>query len=306
VNPEMKISIIVPTYQGGNTIRDLFNGINETLSGKHDFEVIFVFDNGTELTWQTIKQLRTENPQNIKAFHLERNYGQHRALKYGFEMASGDLIVTIDEDLQHDPADILVLLQKQIEGNYDIVYGRFAELHNNGIRKKISVLLRKALKKFIPQLYDYYSPYRLIKKDIVAKTIKMFSPYVFIDDFLCRITKNISFVDINHHPRTSGKSSYTLAKLIKHGILILLAYSRLVLILISIAGIFIGTGILLYILTYLRMGNWPHAAFIEKYELLINIIGLVFLGFGLIGEFINRRNLNKNESPVLIKNESSI
>jgi glycosyltransferase involved in cell wall biosynthesis len=302
----MKISIIIPAYQGSNTIRDLFNGINETLSGKYDFEVLFVFDNGTKITWETIKQLRIENPQTVKAFHLEKNYGQHRALKYGFEMASGDLVVTIDEDLQHDPADILILLEKQIEGNYDIVYGRFAELHINGIRKKISLLLRKALKRFIPQLYDYYSPYRLIKKDVVAKSVKMFSPYVFIDDFLCRITQNISYVDINHHPRTSGKSSYTLAKLLKHGILILLAYSRLVLILVSIAGIFIGSGILLYVSTYLKTGNWIHTPFIEKYELLINIIGLVFLGFGLMGEFINRHNLNKNESPVLVKKESSI
>jgi len=302
----MDISVIIPAFNGGDALKELFQRICEELNNKISFEVLFIFDNGSNKTWKTIEELRSENPGLIRAYHLVKNYGQHRALKYGCDLASGDFIITMDEDLQHDPSDILILMDKQREGDYDVVYGRFIELQRNNIRKGISNILRKLLKKFIPHLYEYYSPYRLIKKDTAKKIVKMYSPYILIDDLLCRVTQSIDFVDIKHYSRISGKSSYTYSVLIKHALLILLAYSKLVLVLVSISGICIVTGILLYLFLYFKTNSWFNTGFSEKYILIINISGLIFLALGLIGEYINRHNVKTNEMPIKLKNEDSI
>lgn len=118
----MDFSVVVPSYNGGQTIINLFQKIRDELSGKYSFEVLFIFDNGKDKTWRIIEELGNDYPDIVKSYHLAKNYGQHRAIQFGFSKAKGDFVVTIDEDLQHDPADIIRLMEKQKEANYDIVY----------------------------------------------------------------------------------------------------------------------------------------------------------------------------------------
>ena len=219
----MKLSVIIPVYRGGILLKELNRRIIEALNGS-EYEILFICDKCDHDSFQIVDELKKDDPAHIKVYSFKENYGQHKALQYGFEKSSGDLIVTMDEDLQHDPSDIEKLNKKQIEGNYDIVYGRFTNLQHNGARIILSSVLRKVLKHFIPTLFEDYSPYRLIKREIAKGASNMVSPYTFIDDFLSRITQNIAFVDITHLKRPEGRSSYTIRKLIKHTVCRKLVY----------------------------------------------------------------------------------
>jgi undecaprenyl-phosphate 4-deoxy-4-formamido-L-arabinose transferase len=302
----LDISVVIPAYNGGKTIIDLFLKIRDELSGKYSFEVLFIFDNGMNNTWEIIERLKNDYPDLIKAFHLAKNYGQHRAIQFGLCKTTGNFVVTMDEDLQHDPVDIIRLIEKQKEGNYDIVYGKFNNLQHKGIRNIISTALRKTLKHFIPTLYDNYSPYRLIKQEVALRTSTMICPYTFIDDFLSRVTKNIAYQNINHYKRLDGGSSYTLAKLIKHGIYILLAYSRLISWLLVSSIVFILAGLLTFLIKIISP-EFVNYWFINNISIIATFgIGGILIFLSLIGSFINHHNTMINTRPVKLLNEDPL
>jgi len=302
----MKLSVIIPVYRGKEILSELLKRINKTLIGNYDFEVLFICDGCDSTSLRILKEIKKSNPFHIEVYRLAKNYGQHRALQYGFSRASGDLIITIDEDLQHDPADIIKLIEKQMEGDYDIVYGRFTNLQHNGIRNIISAVLRKTLKHFIPTLYDNYSPYRLIKRDIASRTSTMVCPYTFIDDFLSRITQNIVLVDITHFKRFAGSSSYTFSKLVKNGIFILLAYSRVISWLLVVAGLIMIIGAFLSIISVASPGS-INTDFVNRISIIgIFGTGLLLIIICLLGTLINHRNMKLNTRPIRLLNEDTI
>ena len=302
----MKLSVIIPVYRGKKILYELIRRISNTLDKRFDHEILLISDGCDTESLKAINELARVNPDKINVFRLARNYGQHRALQYGFSKASGDLIVTLDEDLQHDPGDILKLVEKQKEGNFDIVYGRFSNPQHNGIRNVISSLLRKTLKHFIPDLYDNYSPYRLIKRDIASRITAMVSPYTFIDDFLSRITQNIGFVDISHSKRMEGKSSYTFRKLLMHGIFIFLAYSRIVSWLLIVSILIMTTGSILYITNIVR-ADYLNREFLNNLSIIeIFGTGLFFMVISLLGTLVNNRNMKMNKRPMKLFQDQEV
>jgi polyisoprenyl-phosphate glycosyltransferase len=302
----MKLSVIVPVFKGGRILRELYVRINESLINFYDYEVLFVCDGCDSESWKIINELKRQNSSQIKVYRLAHNYGQHRAIQFGFSKVSGDLVVTIDEDLQHDPADIIRLIKKQSERDYDIVYGRFTNPQHNGIKNIISAVLRKSLKHFISTLYENYSPYRLIKRDIAKKASTMICSYTFIDDFLSRITQNITFEDITHNKRIEGKSSYTFMKLLKHGISILLTYSKLIPFLLILSIAFIVTGSVMFALRFISSKNLNTELFNSRSIIAVIGSGLILMFISLIGSFINHRNTIINTRPIKLHNEDSI
>ncbi|MCJ7448907.1 MAG: glycosyltransferase [Bacteroidales bacterium] len=299
----MELSVIIPVYRGGILLKELNRRIIEALN-EHKYEILFICDKCDDDSFQIVNGLKKDGPARVKVYSFKENYGQHKALQFGFEKASGDLIITMDEDLQHDPSDIVKLIRKQKEGNYDIVYGRFTNLQHNGARIILSSVLRKVLKHFIPTLFEDYSPYRVIKREIAKSASNMVSPYTFIDDFLSRITQNIAFVDITHFKRPEGRSSYTLRKLIKHGIYILLAYSSVISWLLFAAGIIIFLGALLFIMNVIL----PETISTINNVSIIGIfgIGLLLIIISLLGTFINHRNIILNTRSVKLIDEDPI
>lgn len=302
----MRLSIIVPVFRGKEILWELLRRIDETLTGSWEYEILFICDGCDWESLKVINDIKKNYSSQIKVFRLDHNYGQHRALQFGFGRVSGDLIITIDEDLQHNPYDIMKLVEKQKDGNYDIVYGRFTNLQHNGFRNIISAVLRKVLKHFIPTLYEDYSPYRLIKRDIAIRTSTMVCPYTFIDDFLSRITQNIAFVDITHFKRLEGRSSYTLRKLIKHGIYILLAYSGIISWLLVAAGVILFIGTLLFIITVVSPVT-INTVLINNITLIgIFGSGLLLITISLLGTLINHRNIKINTRPVGLLDEDTV
>lgn len=294
----MDLSIIIPAYTSGRVISDLFLRIKDELSGKYSFEVLFIFDKGTEDTQKILESLEHDYPDLIRCFYLSENYGQHRAIQFGFGMAEGNYIITMDEDLQHDPADITRLIFKQKQENYDIVYGKFNNLQHAGIRNSASTILRKILKILLPVLFDNYSPYRLIKHDVAVKVANMVSSYVFIDDYLSRVSNHITFESIDHYKRPEGKSAYTAGKLIKHVICIILAYSGLISWLL-VCSLILLAACLAFFLIHLSQSGFLNAWNSDN-TLIIKTIsaGTILIFLSLLGSLINHLNFIKNSKPV--------
>jgi len=222
----MDVSVVVPVFNGEKTIEELYERIKKVLSGRFSYEVIFVHDRGSELSREVIGKIEKEYPENVKGLYLKSNVGQHRAILEGIRIAEGDFVVTMDEDLQHDPAYIPLLKEKQAEGGYDVVYAKFRKLKHPGMRVLLSELLRDILRRIIPGLFPHYSSYRLIRKEIAQKMLALNSKYVFIDGYLAKLTERFGYIEADHHRRADGQSSYSYLKLIRHAVLIAVNYSR--------------------------------------------------------------------------------
>ena len=297
----MKYSVIIPVYNGEGTIQTLFNDLSSFFnSTKLDFEVIFVYDDGIDNSWPIILKLKETNPKTVKAVKLTRNYGQHNAIICGFEYATGDFIVTMDEDLQHNPIDIELLINKQKEGDFDLVYGKYNELNHNWFRNFTSVLIRKILSKAIEGLSPNYSAFRLIKKDIAKKTTNMMNSYTFLDGYVSWITKNVSYTTVSHNERLAGDSGYTVKKLLVHFMNILFTFSSLPIKLLSTLSI------LIFILTviyscYLISLKILYNNLIDGFPTMVIImcfgISVILLGLSIIGEYLFRINLKTTRRP---------
>ena len=154
----MNFSVVVPVYNAESTLKILFAEIQNFFQpAGYSFEVIFVFDCGNPKSWSALQQIKKDNPDVVRIIHLSRNFGQHNATISGISFASGEFIVTMDEDLQQSPKDIGKLIDCQKDGDFDVVYGIYAIRKHNFFRNFTSLILKKLLLVGIPDLHKDYS-----------------------------------------------------------------------------------------------------------------------------------------------------
>jgi polyisoprenyl-phosphate glycosyltransferase len=295
----MTLSIIVPVYNGELTIDYLLQGINNALKDI-EYEVIFVYDCGPDNSWEIIKRLKNTYPDKVQGIKLTRNYGQHNALICGFQSARGDYLITMDEDLQHDPNDILVMFEKQKEGDYDVVYGVPDIPKHKKFRNLTSSILKRMIIVGIPDINKDYSAFRLLKKEIARKTVEMQNSYTFLDGYLSWITSNYGSCEVRHSERLAGQSSYTLRKLVNHSLNIFFTFSNIPIRLLTY------TSIIIFLLTfsysiYIIIRKIILNDYIPGYPSIIIVLGLgislILLGLGILGEYLHRVNLKTTRRP---------
>jgi polyisoprenyl-phosphate glycosyltransferase len=246
----MKISVIVPVFNGGEAITFLYNGIieREKIDG-YSSEFILLFDYGNEESMKILHELHRLDPGHVKNYYFKENYGQHKALLFGISKSTGDFIITMDDDLQQGPEDIIKLLNKQKEGNYDIVYGNYMDHNHSFVRNIASLIVKKLLLRSIKGLYKGFSSFRLMKRDVANRLLEIRNrDYDFIDANLGQLSSNISETDVFHKKSQKPESAYSGQKLIRHFFLIMLTYSRISRVLLIISGfsIIISSGLLIF------------------------------------------------------------
>jgi undecaprenyl-phosphate 4-deoxy-4-formamido-L-arabinose transferase len=164
--------------------------------------------------WDSIRHLASFHPA-IKALDLERNAGQHSALLAGIRASTGNVVVTMDDDLQHPPEAIPVLLHRLLESEDDVVYGTPCEPVHGQRRQFGGGLTRQivALVSGVPQA-RVVSAFRAFKGTLRAAFAEQVGPRVFIDGVLCRGSGKVGAVPVRHEPRRDGRSGYGLRRLI--------------------------------------------------------------------------------------------
>lgn len=210
------ISVVVPVFNEEENVIPLFSSLKETLLQIGDtFEIIFVDDGSTDNTMKNLQKiLANGNGENhLRVLELERNYGQTPALLAGFHQVKGDIIVSLDGDLQNDPKDIPKLLS-ELNGTCDVVCGWRKNRHDN-IFKKIPSKINNFLNQRLNQvaIHDSGCTLRAYKREAI-EDIQLFAEgHRYIPAILANKGFKLSEVETNHHPRTKGKTKYGLGRI---------------------------------------------------------------------------------------------
>lgn len=297
------ISVVIPVYGSARILPALADRLQSALLGitahSDKFEVLLVHDNGPDDAWDVIQELANTRPW-LKGINLRRNAGQHNAVMAGFAHAAGRFVVTMDDDLQHDPDDIQRIIATLRQGA-DLCYVRF-ESRRHALWKRAGsafndIVASRLLNK--PRNL-YLSPFRGMQREICEIALTYRGPFVYVDGLLLQSTSNYTTITGRHHARQDGRSGYSLRKSISLWLQMATSFSIVPLRFVSFAGIaasalsfVFALGVVIRKLAEPEMAvGWP--------SLIVAILfmgGLQLLALGAIGEYVGRILLNVNNRP---------
>jgi glycosyltransferase involved in cell wall biosynthesis len=235
------VSVVVPVYNSQDSLEELCSRIDRTFAGlDFNYEIILVDDSSKDDSWKVLKQLREEYGGRVKIVQLMRNFGQHNALMCGFHYASGEYVVTMDDDLQNPPEEIPKLIDKIQEG-YDCVIGALETKQDSSIKKLGSQMIRYLNTRIFDKPKDLkLSTFRIATKAVTDEIKRMKTPYPYISGMLLSVTRNIANVTVRHDQRKYGQSTYTFKKLIVLAFNLIINYTALPLRALALFGIVIS------------------------------------------------------------------
>jgi len=207
----MKLSVVIPVMNERDNIEPLLSSVYEALDTKIEYELILVDDGSSDDTVEQIAELAKEN---TKVLVFNRNYGQTTAMAAGIESASGELIVTLDGDLQNDPTDILPMIDKLRSEGWDVVAGRRLKRQDGMFLRKIpskiaNYIIRRSTGVYIS---DYGCTLKVFTKD-VAKNLELYGELHRFIPVLAKIYgAKITEMDVKHHARSHGVSKYGIGR----------------------------------------------------------------------------------------------
>jgi glycosyltransferase involved in cell wall biosynthesis len=313
-----QLSIVVPVYNEVESLPHLLDELVPALEMTgHTFEIICIDDGSTDGSFEALKKLRDQD-KRICVIQFRRNFGQTAAFAAGFSKARGDIVITMDADLQNDPADIPRLLAKIDEG-YDVVSGWRVERWQEGFSTLLTRKLPSAAANWListgtgVQLHDYGCALKAYQQDVI-KTIKLYGDlHRFIPAIASYYGVSVAEVPVNYRSRQFGRSKYGLGRVIRVlldllTVRFLLSYSTRPIQIFGLLGIFsflLGVAIGVY-LTFMKLvylidlTDRP----LLLLAILLVMIGVQFITMGLLGEMIARTyHESQNKSIYTIRTE---
>jgi glycosyltransferase involved in cell wall biosynthesis len=284
------ISVVIPVYNGEATISELVMRLDRILPAlSEQYEVILVNDGSPDQSWSDITRLAAEYPR-VRGINLMRNYGQHNATLCGIRAAQFDVIVTMDDDLQHLPEEIHKLLDKLAEG-FDVVYGVPRKMPHTWWRNLFSYLIKRAMALVIraKNVHDF-AAFRAFRISLREAFCNYQNPNVLVDALLSWGTTRFATVQVEELPRPYGRSNYSFAKLFEYTMVVLTGFSTLPLRVTSMLGfVFTIMGVLLFLYVvsiYFIAGSVPGFPFLAS---VISIFsGVQLFALGMMGEYLAR------------------
>ena len=294
------LSVVVPVYNSAETLVELIERFSHALSEMNmPYEVILVNDGSRDGSWQVVQCLVAKYPW-VRGICMMRNYGQHNALLAGIRDVRFDTTFTMDDDLQHPPEEMPKLISKIKEG-YDVVYG-YPEQEQHGILRDLaSVITKIALKSVMgAETSSMVGAFRIFKTRLREAFASYHSPFVSIDVLLTWGTISFGAVRVRHEVRKSGKSNYTLGKLLRHAVNMMTGFSVLPLQMASLIGFafaFFGMGVLGYVLVRYMFFGSTVAGFPFLASIIAVFSGAQLFSLGIIGEYLARMHFRLMEKP---------
>lgn len=294
------VSVVVPVYNNAVTLAELVSRLERALRPvSHHFELLLVNDGSSDGSWETLRELAQAHDA-VRAIDLMRNYGQHNALLCGIRAARYDVVVTLDDDLQHPPEEIPRLLQKLAEG-YDAVYGT-ADQQQHGFWRDLAsyvtkLVLQETMGADVARQVSAFRAFRLQLRDAFAHHE---APFVCIDVLLTWGTSRFAALSVRHDQRHAGRSGYGFRKLARHALTMMTGFSTVPLQLASIVGLLFalfGVGVLIFVLArYLTHGgSVPGFPFLASVMAILS--GAQLFALGIMGEYLARMHLRMMDRP---------
>lgn len=286
------LSVVIPVYNEAANLEMLYQRLTTALDKLNKtYEIIFTNDGSRDESENILRELHQRRPQQIRVINFNGNFGQHMAIMAAFERTRGDVVVTLDADLQNPPEEIQKLLTA-VEAGHDYVGGyrknrqdnwfrRYASKLNNKIRFKISKI----------RMDDQGSMLRAYKRNIVETMVASKEAAPFIPALAYSFASNPTEIEVEHSARAAGESKYNLYKLLRLNFDLMTGFSLVPLQFFTMFGMSVaGFSTLFFIYMIIRrLVIGPEAAGVfTLFAILFFLIGVTLMGLGIVGEYIGR------------------
>ena len=304
----MMISMVIPCYNSSKTITEvtrLIESIYKQIG--YDYEIILVNDCSKDDTWKVICSLARTDIK-IKGINLAKNAGQHSAAMAGFRVASGDLIMTSDDDGQTPVECIPQMIQMLQEENLDAVCAKYVQRENRSLIRRYGSKFYQKLAFWLIDAPSGITPsiFMVARKYVIKEICRFSQPYPMFGPLLLRTTNRVKNIEVKQHARIAGKSGYTLRKLVHtflNGFVAFsikpLRFSTIVGMISSIFG-FIGG---IYVISKKIMHPEVPAGWSSTMVIMMVMTGLILMVLGMIGEYLGRMYMTIVQTPQYVIRE---
>ena len=306
MSEQFKISVVIPCYNSEKMIGIVVKQVLDAISQRDnvDYEIILVNDGSKDKTWDVIKTLANQN-DSIVAINFSKNFGQHSALMAAYREVTGDIVLGLDDDGEHNPYEMYQLIDKLGEGydyvcaSYETNQSKFRSLGTKMNNLMATMLIDK------PKDVDF-SSYYVMRRFVVDEIIKYDKPYPYVGGLLLRATKNIAMIPLVRQKRLSGSSGYNIWKMMKLWFNGFTAFSIKPLRIATALGMisaFVGfVGIIWVVVRKLFFVSYS-AGYASTMVCIIFFSGMIMMLLGIIGEYLGRIYICINNAPQYVIKE---
>lgn len=296
------ISVVVPCYRSSETLEPLVERIRLALAPiTNDYEVILVVDDSPDDTWEVVQRLSSQ--EQVRGLNLMRNYGQHNAILAGVLNAENELIVTMDDDLQHPPEAIPDLI-RALTDEFDLVYG-VAKVEEHGFwRNLASRAVKRAMVITLGVEHARkISAFRAFRNELKSPFMEVRDAFVSIDVILSWVTTRITSIEVEMERRAESESNYNVRSLFGHALNMVTGYSITPLKLVTMLGLataLLGFGLLVVVLVLFFTGRTEVAGFTTIASMVALFAGAQMAAIGILGEYLGRLHFRSMNRPTYV------
>jgi undecaprenyl-phosphate 4-deoxy-4-formamido-L-arabinose transferase len=298
------VSIVIPVYNEAANLPPLWTRLRPILSDSmREWEIVFVDDGSTDASLEILTGYSREDAR-VRVVELARNFGQHSALLAGFRNSRGDVVVTLDADLQNPPEEIPRLLEAIAQGN-DVVGGWREERQDRTYRRMASQMHNRITSAIVGvPMHDYGCMLRAYRRHIVDTVVACDEKAAFVPALANSFAKRVAEIPVQHAERHDGESKYNLFRLAHLSLNLITGFSNFPIQAMSLAaiGIFFLDALFVVVLLVHRFvyGPQQEGAVWVLFAFTFALLGLLLLALGLIGEYIGRIYLEVRRRPTYI------
>jgi glycosyltransferase involved in cell wall biosynthesis len=300
------LSIVIPVFNGARTIGTVAEAISG-LDVPGGVELVLVNDGSADDSGEVCAKLVHSLPIATVLIDHSRNFGEHNAIMTGLRHARGTHVITMDDDLQNPPSEILRLYRCAIETGKDVVYGRYKQKRHSVWRNLGSRFANWCANLLLDKPKDLYlSSFRCLSRFIVDKIAVYDGPYPYVDGLITQNTDSFASIEVEHLPRAAGRSNYNLKRLIRLWLNITLNFSIKPLRICTFLGLFASLAGMVGIL-YVLVDYFIHGASAPGWGTLMIVLlmfsGIQLILLGIVGEYLGRLFLTANRRPQAVIRE---
>lgn len=294
------LSIVVPVYRGAATVARLVDELSR-LRPAGGLEIVLVNDGSPDDSGPVCRQLLQTATVPVTYIEHARNYGEHNAVMTGLRHVRGAYVITMDDDLQNPPEEVIRLYDHARLGNWDVVYTRYAVKQHAGWRNLGSRFANGVADRLLDKPKGLYlSSFRCMSALVVQAVARYSGPYPYVDGLIMQVTQRIDSIEVRHLPRAEGRSNYNLRRLVRLWLNLATSFSLAPLRLAIFAGLAMASlgmiGAVATIVEALVLRDTP-SGWASTMVVILLVGGMQSMILGVLGEYVGRTFLSANGKP---------